>query len=121
MAEVLDHRALANLLAMTGDDPDFVDELADAYLADAPVQLAALRAAASSGSPSDAVRPAHTLKGNSLNLGAAEVAELARRIEEDARQGVNGDLSPRIEALAAAFERAQAALASARARRWTVD
>ena len=121
MAEVLDQRALANLLAMTGDDPDFVDELADTYLADGPVQLAALRAAAAADAPADAVRPAHTLKGNSLNLGTVEVAELARRIEEAARQGVVPDLAGQVEAVAAAFERATAALAAARERRWTVD
>jgi HPt (histidine-containing phosphotransfer) domain-containing protein len=118
MSEVLDERTLAGLLEMVGDDPDFVDELADAYLADVPVQTAALRVALDRGSAADLVRPAHTLKGASLNLGGLRVAEISRQLEEMARAGSLDGAAGLVAALEAAEAALETALAGARARRW---
>ena len=118
MREPLDPTVLTNLLTMVGDDPDFVDQLVDAYLADAAQQSAAVRAALVAADPEAIVRPAHTLKGSSLSVGAARVAEIARAIEE---RGRGGSLDG-VEGLVADLERAAAdaavALEDARARRW---
>jgi two-component system sensor histidine kinase/response regulator len=118
MAEVLDQGALDNLLAMVGDDPEFVDELVDTYLADAPLHEDAVRAALDAGEAEGLIRPAHTLKSTSLNLGGLRVAEIAREIEERGRtRRIDG-----VDALLADLETARgelaAALGRARARRW---
>ena len=66
----LDAAALDRLLEITGDDVAFVDELIDTYLEDALVQLAAMDDAAATGDAAALVRPAHSLKSNSENVGA---------------------------------------------------
>ncbi len=50
----IDNAAFDHLLEITGNDLEFVDELIDTYLADASLQLEAMRAAASSA---DAAAP----------------------------------------------------------------
>jgi len=118
VTDVLDRAALRSLLEMVGDDPEFVGELVDEYLADAPVQLEAMRAAVAAGDPASAARPAHTLKGTSSNLGAMELAAACRKIEERARAGAADGLMELVASAGAAYERAVAELGAARARDW---
>jgi HPt (histidine-containing phosphotransfer) domain-containing protein len=92
----LDPAAMARLLEITGDDPAFVDELVDTFLDDATTQLAALREAAAAGDAAAAVRPAHSLKSSSVNVGATRLADLARTIEADGRAGDVPDLAARV-------------------------
>ena len=115
MPETIDRVAVARLLAMVGDDPDFVDELVDDYLAEAPQLAAAVRAAMDAGDADAVVLPAHTLKGTSANLGGVRVAEIAQGIEERGRAGdlegvdaMLADLEVALIELTAAFERARA-------------
>lgn len=119
MAEALDQGALENLLTMVGDDPEFVDELVDTYLADAPLQVAAIRSALDAGDAEGVVRPAHTLKGSSLNLGGLRVAGIAREIEERGRAGSLEGAAALLQDLRAANAELETALGDARARRWT--
>ena len=115
---VVDRAILVELLENTGDDEAFVAEVVDAYLADAPVQLAAMRETLASGDLATLGRHAHTLKGNSRGVGAVALAEVARRLEEQARNGDPAGAAERIDAAAAAFERVVEALAAARAAGW---
>ena len=91
----LDPAAMARLLEITGDDAAFVDELVDTFIEDAGAQLVALRAAAEARDEAAAVRPAHSLKSNSMNVGATVLAELTRAIEMDGRAGAIPDLAAR--------------------------
>jgi HPt (histidine-containing phosphotransfer) domain-containing protein len=84
---LLDPAALAELRESVGGDDDFVRELAAAYLAEGPNDLAALAAAAAAGDAAGTVRPAHTLKSSSAALGAARLAALCRQIEYAGREG----------------------------------
>jgi HPt (histidine-containing phosphotransfer) domain-containing protein len=118
VSAAFDPAALGNLLAMTGDDPEFVGELVDTFLADAPTQLAAMRRATEAGSAEDLVRPANTLKGNALNMGATSLAELCRQIEELARRGATEEAAARLAETEAAYAEAVAALEEARAVDW---
>ena len=118
MPEVLDQAALASLLEMVGGDPDFVDELIDTFLGDAPQQLAELRAAVASGSPADAVRPAHTLKGTAATIGARAVEATSRSIEEGARAGSMDALEAQVAELERELADLETALTDARERRW---
>ncbi len=118
MPDVLDRSALRQLLEMVGDDRAFLGELVDEFLVDAPVQLAAMRAAAHDGDAASLVRPAHTLKGTSANVGAAEVSAACRTIEEQAKAGSLDGIGERIEVVELALERAAAELETARDRGW---
>ena len=113
----IDAATFAGLLEMTGGDIEFVDELVDTYIADGDQQVAALRAAVASGSQDELVRPAHSLKSSSLNMGALALGELARGLEEAARSGAVADAADRVDAIAVAFADARHALLDERGRR----
>jgi HPt (histidine-containing phosphotransfer) domain-containing protein len=113
----VDRAALDRLLAVTGGDAAFLDELVDAFLADAPTQLGALRGAADSGIITELVRPAHSLKTNSANMGAESLAELCRSLEVVARGGSVDDPVSRVRAIEAEFEKVRDALRAMRSGR----
>jgi HPt (histidine-containing phosphotransfer) domain-containing protein len=117
----IDRATVAQLFEAVGSDPAFLDELADAYLADAPGQMAAARAAIEAGSAADLVRPAHTLKSSSSTIGALVLAEHARGLELGARAGSLTGAGERLEVAAAEFRRVADALARLRADRWTAE
>jgi HPt (histidine-containing phosphotransfer) domain-containing protein len=92
---LLDQAALDELRRLGGDE--FLAELVDTFLADAPGQLAALHTVDSV----EVRRAAHTLKSNGATFGAGQLSELCRELEEQARRGdLAGapDLAARIEA-----------------------
>jgi HPt (histidine-containing phosphotransfer) domain-containing protein len=113
----LDQAAFDHLLEITGDDLEFVDELIDTYLADGSLQLEAMGAAASSGDAAALVRPAHSLKSSSANVGAMALTDICRELEAAARTGDVPDARERVAACDQAFADARAALLAARAAR----
>ena len=118
MAETLDLATIGELLDAVGGDGAFVDELVDTFLADAPSLLDAVDEAVAAGDAGALVGPAHTLKGNSLTLGALELAAVARSLEEEGRQA---DLSRAADHAALArveLGRVADALQDARETRW---
>jgi HPt (histidine-containing phosphotransfer) domain-containing protein len=84
---MLNAATLDELRASVGDDPEFVAELIDDFLNDAPIQLETLRTAAAAGDAPTARRAAHTLKGNSRTFGAPELAALCQEAETAAHDG----------------------------------
>jgi HPt (histidine-containing phosphotransfer) domain-containing protein len=92
---LLDPAALEGLREIGGDE--FLADLIETFLADAPALLAALR-----GTDADEVRrAAHTLKSNAATFGATRLSELCRELELLAKTGdLSGapDLAARIEA-----------------------
>jgi HPt (histidine-containing phosphotransfer) domain-containing protein len=113
----IDAATFDKLVEMTGGDLEFVDELVDTYLEDGASQIAALDAGAAAGDIDALVRPAHSLKSSSLNLGALVVGELARGLEEAARSGSVPDAADRVAAIKASFGDAGSALREDRERR----
>jgi HPt (histidine-containing phosphotransfer) domain-containing protein len=112
----IDPAVFANLLEMTGNDNEFVDELVDTFLDDGRRQIDALQAAAVAGDVEALVRPAHSLKTGSLNVGAMRLGELCRELEEAARStGAVPDAEDRVTAITSAFGSASVALLQARA------
>ena len=92
----LDPAALENLRELGGDD--FVAEIVDTFLADAPGLLALLR----DPDVAEVRRGAHTLKSNGLTLGAGEFAAACAELEDKARsEEMTGaaELADRIEGL----------------------
>ena len=49
------------------------------------------------------MRPAHSLKSNSVNVGATVLADLSRSIETDGRTGAMTDLTERVRAVETEF------------------
>jgi HPt (histidine-containing phosphotransfer) domain-containing protein len=113
----IDAATLANLLEATGGDEAFVDELVDTYLAEGDRLIGDLVTAAEAGAVGDLVLPAHSLKSSSQNVGALELGELCRRLEEEARGGAVVDPVDRAEEIRRAFAEARAALLEERAQR----
>jgi HPt (histidine-containing phosphotransfer) domain-containing protein len=60
---------------------DFVKELVQTFLEEAPAMLAELRQALAAGQADAFRRAAHSLKSNSLTFGALALAALARELE----------------------------------------
>jgi HPt (histidine-containing phosphotransfer) domain-containing protein len=84
---VLDESVLTDLKATTGDDPAFVRDLVETYLADVPAQLEGIDAAIAADDAEALIRPAHTLKSSSATVGAMRLAELSRTLEMTGRAG----------------------------------
>ena len=114
-ARSVDPGALERLLEITGDDPEFVDELIQTYLDDAVGLLEAMHKAAGADSPQELLRPAHSLKSNSASVGAERLAELCRQLEADARSGAVDRAPERVAAAAAEFEQVRLELVALRA------
>jgi CheY-like chemotaxis protein/HPt (histidine-containing phosphotransfer) domain-containing protein len=107
----LDSAALASLRELGGDD--FLGEVIDAFLADAPELIATLRRSLDEESPEELRRAAHTLKSNGATLGAGDFTELCRSLEQLAKAGeLDGaaELVDRIEQEYRPFEEALASL-----------
>lgn len=117
MSAPIDRAVWTNLVEMTGGDLAFVDDLVDTYLADGERQVAALRDGAASGSADDLIRPAHSMKSSSLNVGALGLGALCRALEEAARTGKVSDATQQVTAIATGFEEVRSALLAERAER----
>jgi len=97
---------------------DFVAELVQTFLEDAPGLLQTLRQAHMSGDAAGFRRAAHTLKSNGNTFGALHLAELARELEQRGQQplstGEAGDaeLAARLQNLEQAYAHCAAALRS---------
>jgi HPt (histidine-containing phosphotransfer) domain-containing protein len=112
---VLDQATFEDLLDSVGGDTEFLAELVDTYLADAPEQIAALREAISASDVAAVVRPAHTLKSASASLAALGLAEQCRRLELSATAGSFAGAHDAIEAISDEFARVAEALEQAKA------
>ncbi len=85
----------AELAAMARNGrPDFVTKVEALYAANAPLRLAELKEALSTGDVDACARAAHALKSMSLSLGAAAVAREASAIENAARSGQADAIDP---------------------------
>lgn len=121
-APAIDRAAFERLVEMTGGELDFVDELVDTYLEDGEQQIALLRDAAAGGAGAEAlVRPAHSLKSSSINVGALPLGELCRTLEAAAREGAVSHPAEWVERIATGFDDARRALLEERASRAPSD
>jgi HPt (histidine-containing phosphotransfer) domain-containing protein len=98
-------RALDNIRALDPDGTEGV--LAEAigiYLDDAPPQLSALRDAATAGDLPTVARLAHALKSASHNVGASQLGELCRQLEQLGKSGAVDDVRAMTPALDKHFQ-----------------
>ena len=93
---------------------DFLVELIDAYLGDAPDRLARLRQALEGGDAEAFAREAHTLKSSSANLGAMKISALAKEMEAAGRAGKMAQMAEPVARTEAEFALVKAALEALR-------
>jgi HPt (histidine-containing phosphotransfer) domain-containing protein len=113
----IDPVAFANLVEMTGGDYAFIDDLVDTYLEEGDRLVDELRVASYDGVAGDLVRPAHSLKSSSQNIGATGLADSCRSLEEEARSGSVPDARERVTDIATAYDAVRVALLEERAQR----
>lgn len=88
-------------------------ELMELFLSDAQTQLTQIETAYAAGDAETLARTAHALKSSSGYVGAAQMAELARSLDEQGRQGlaaINGELIRQLRLVTQQTEVAVAAL-----------
>jgi HPt (histidine-containing phosphotransfer) domain-containing protein len=105
---VIDDEVFAALVESAG--ADFMPELIDSFLEDAPQGLAALRSAAAAGDAVGFKRAAHSLKSNGHTFGATAFAEAARALEHTPLDELGDAAAARVDALAADYAAVAAAL-----------
>ena len=94
-------------------EPDVYTEVAQLFLADVPVHLAALSAAIAAGHPAQVEQIAHRLRGGALEMGALRMAPLCAALESSAREGSLLGAGQDLENLQREFVVARAALEEA--------
>lgn len=104
MPPTLDAATLDELRQAAG--AEFVVELVQTFMEEAPIMLAELRTAQTSGQAQDFIRAAHSLKSNSQTFGAMALGEQARALELG---GLPCEASA-LDALEAEYARAAASL-----------
>jgi HPt (histidine-containing phosphotransfer) domain-containing protein len=105
---VIDSATFAALKEMTG--ADFINELIDTFLAEAPLMLADLRRALAEQNAEVFRRSAHSLKSNSNTFGALTLGSLARELESLGRENQLAAVGSKLYDLLDEYGRVEAAL-----------
>ena len=113
----IDVLVLDELEHSIGDDREFLRELVETYVDDAPVQLATMRSGMTTGDVAMVNRAAHTLKSNSASVGAMTLSDMSRELEALTQPDVmdsaglrEPEILRRVDAIAAELERAMGEL-----------
>jgi HPt (histidine-containing phosphotransfer) domain-containing protein len=104
----LDMSTFEELKQMSG--ADFIGELVDTYLEDAPRLVREMRDALSAGDADAFRRAAHSLKSNSATFGAMHLSGLAKDLELLAKENNLEAAANQLPALQRALEAAMAEL-----------
>jgi CheY-like chemotaxis protein len=107
--------ALASSLGGGDEGWAAVRELIDAFLEDAPTEIATLRGAVERGDADEARRVAHTLKSNGATFGAQAFSERCAELETLSRQGGLNGAPALLKQAEGEWERLREALEAVRA------
>ena len=108
---VIDQAAFDELKQMAGGD--YINELIDAFLEEAPSMISQMEAALSSRDAEVFRRNAHSLKSNANTFGAMELGSLAKELEMMGREN-NLNVGNRLEILKESFQQVSNELAGMR-------
>ncbi len=100
----LDEEALRELQVVMGDD---FDKLLQTFATDSIARIAAIQQTAAAADSEALRRAAHSFKGSSGNMGARQLSELCRQIEDFARDGAVAPCIPLIAELSDEFDAVQ--------------
>src|SRR5512143_2377604 len=98
----IDLATFEELKRMSG--ADFMGELIDTFLEDAPKLMGELQSALKAGNAEAFRRAAHSLKSNAATFGAGQLSEQARQLEMLGKEGRLKETGNRIRALESSFE-----------------
>ena len=90
---------------------DFIGELVDAFLDDAPVLISQMRSALAGKDAEGFRRAAHSMKSNAATFGAMELSALAKELETLAREN-NLGVGNRVDMIEAEFQQVKRELQS---------
>jgi len=93
---------------------DFLVELIDVYLDEAPARMAQLQSAVDGHDAETLSREAHTLKSSSANVGATTLSAIAQQVELAGRTGKTENLAEVVRHMAATFAEVKTALEALR-------
>ena len=88
---LLDPETIASLQDL--GDPEFVAEVIDIYIADAPPRIETMREAIAEGDAEKLAAAAHALKSSSGNVGATAVCEICADLEANTLEGATEKLA----------------------------
>lgn len=97
---IIDQAVFEELKDISGEE--FINELIDAFLEDAPSMIREMRQAVQSRDVESLRRNAHSLKSNANTFGATELGILAKELEYMARDN-NLDVGDRLDVLDSVF------------------
>lgn len=108
-SSVLDVAAFQELRQMLGQD-QFLAEVINSYLEDAPKLLQAMTTAVAQGKGAALQQAAHTLKSTSALFGATNLAQFCQRLEVSVSAGIWAEATALIPQLETEYEKVQTAL-----------
>ena len=106
----LDRAALESLRETVGGDPEFLVELIDTFLEDAPQLLADMGQAVEQGDAGGLRLAAHSLKSNSADFGAKALSALCKELEMMGKAGALDGAVERVAQAKAEYERVKTTL-----------
>ena len=106
---ILDRIVISGLRKLTPPgEPDVLAEVLNLFLAEVPPRITRLRNAVDAGSIQDVQRAAHSLKGSAGNIGARQLHEVCRQLDEISRSGDLTTAPPLVDALGLEFGKVEA-------------
>jgi histidine phosphotransfer protein HptB len=99
---IIDQATFEELKQMSGED--FINELIDAFLDDAPGMIDNMNASLVARDVESFRRNAHSMKSNANTFGAMELGVLAKELESMAREN-NLNVGNRLEVLQETYEK----------------
>lgn len=94
---------------------DFIGELVDTFLDDAPKLIKEMRSALPAKDADSFRRAAHSLKSNAATFGAKRLSELARELEQIGKDNKLADIGDRLANLEQTYQAVAAELKGLRA------
>lgn len=107
----IDQSALDKLLETVGGDQEFMHELVQTFLQEAPTMLDQVQSALAAGDADQVRLAAHSLKSNAAQFGASKLRELCLEIEQRAKGKELDGLDQLTAQARAEFELVRSALA----------
>jgi signal transduction histidine kinase/DNA-binding response OmpR family regulator/HPt (histidine-containing phosphotransfer) domain-containing protein/PAS domain-containing protein len=111
---VLDPGVLEDLLSMLGGEFNYLVELIDSFLEDAPQLLSELEHAVENGDAAGVRRVAHSLKSNGADFGATDFSNLCKELEMMGKEGLIDGAGDLVGRIVAEYGRVDAALTAVR-------
>jgi HPt (histidine-containing phosphotransfer) domain-containing protein len=108
---VLDPAVIDTLRQLTPPgEPDVLAEVLRLFLQEAPPRIERLRNAWASGDIEEVHRAAHSLKGSAGNIGARQLYEVCRRLDEAGRSDDRSGVAQLVDELGAEFTKVKSAI-----------